>query len=72
MSRDQNARRSHNLITERVEDFKYLVTTLTNQNSVQGQIKGRFKSENACYRWVPNPLSSSFLSKILRLRYREL
>ena len=40
MSRDQNARRSHNIKIdnssfERVEEFKYLGTTWTNQNSIQ-------------------------------------
>jgi hypothetical protein len=40
MSQDQNAEWSHNIETdnssfERVEDFKYLGTTLTNQNSTQ-------------------------------------
>ena len=40
MSRDQNAGGSHNVkINERVEQFKYLGTTLTNQNSIQGEIK---------------------------------
>ena len=39
MSRDQNAGRSHNIKTnnspfERVEQFKYLGTTLTNQNFI--------------------------------------
>ena len=39
MSRDQNARRSHSLridnsTFERVEDFKYLGTNLTHQNSI--------------------------------------
>ena len=39
MSRDQNAGRSHSIKTdnssfERVEEFKYLGTTLTNQNSI--------------------------------------
>jgi len=43
MSRDQNAGRSHNIRIanssfERVEDFKYLETTLTNQNSSQEEI----------------------------------
>jgi len=28
---------------ERVEEFKYLETTLTNQNSIQGEIKSRLK-----------------------------
>ena len=39
MSRDKNAGRSHNMRTdirsfEMVEEFKYLGTTLTNQNSI--------------------------------------
>jgi len=43
MSRDQNAGRSHNIKTddssfERVEQFKYLGTTLTNKNSIQEEI----------------------------------
>jgi hypothetical protein len=46
MSRDQNAGRTHNIKTdnssfERVEEFNYLGTTLTNQNSVQEEIKSR-------------------------------
>jgi hypothetical protein len=31
----------------RVEEFKYLVTALTNQNSIQVEIKSRLKSGNA-------------------------
>ena len=34
---------------ERVEEFKYLGTTLTNQNSIQEEIKCRLKLGNACY-----------------------
>jgi len=32
---------------ERVEEFKYLRTTLTNKNSIQEEIKSRLKLENA-------------------------
>ena len=44
MSRDQNAGRSYsmkidNSSIERVEEFKYLGTTLTNRNSNQEEIK---------------------------------
>jgi hypothetical protein len=44
MSRDQNAGRNHSVKTdnstfERVEEFKYLGTTLTNQNSIPEEIK---------------------------------
>ena len=63
MSRDQNAGRGHsmkidNSPTERVEEFKYLGTTLTNQNSIQEEIKSRLKLGNACYYSVQNRLSS--------------
>jgi hypothetical protein len=33
---------------ERVEEFKYLGMTLTNQNSIQKEIKSRLKLRNAC------------------------
>ena len=44
MSRDQNARQNHmvridNVTFERVEEFKYLGTTLTIQNSIWGRNK---------------------------------
>ena len=69
MSGGQNAGRSHSVKTdntsvERVEQFKYLGTTLTNQNSVQEEIKSRLKSDNACCHSVQNILSSSVLFKI--------
>ena len=59
MSRDQNAGRIHNVRTdnitfERVKEFKYLGTTLTNQNSIAGEIKSRLRSGNACYHSVQN------------------
>jgi len=49
--------------TARAEEFKYLGTTLTNQNSIQEKIKSKLKSGNACYHLVQNLLSSSLLSK---------
>jgi len=51
-----------------VEEFKYLGTTLTNQNSIQEEIKSRLKSGNACYLSVPNLLSFSLLSKNLKIK----
>jgi len=59
ISRDQNAGRSHNIKTdnssfERVEEFKYLGKTLTNQNSIQEEIKSRLKSGNDCYHSLQN------------------
>jgi len=59
MSRDQNAGRIHsmkmdNSSIESVEEFKYLGTNLTHQNSIQEEIKCRLKLGNACYYPVQN------------------
>ena len=43
---------------ERVEEFKYLRITLTNQDSIQDEIKSRLK-----FGQVQNILSSTLLSK---------
>ena len=57
---------------ERVEEFKYLGTTLTNQNSIQEEIKRKLISGVACYRSVQN-LSSSLRSKHLKIKiYRNI
>ena len=78
MSREQTAGLSHtmkvdNSSIERVEEFKYLGTTLTNENSIQEEIKSRLKLENACYHSVQNLLSSSLLSKNLKIKiYRTV
>ena len=61
MSWDQNTGQSHNMKIdnssfERVEDFKYLGTNLTNQNSIQEEIKSRMKWGNAYYHSVQNRL----------------
>ena len=70
-SRDQNAGRTHSMKSdsssfERVDEFKYLGTTLTNKNSIREEIKSRLKSGNACYHSVQILLSSSLLSKNLK------
>jgi hypothetical protein len=58
---------------ERVEEFKHLRTTLKNQNSIQEDIKSRLKLGNACYHSVQNILSSSLLSKNLKIKiYRTI
>ena len=78
MSRDQNAGRTHSMKTdsssfERADEFKYLGTTLTNQNSIQEEIKSRLKSGNACCHLVQNLLSSSLLSKNIKIKiYRTI
>jgi hypothetical protein len=45
-----------------------LGTNLTNQNSIQEEIKSRLKSGNACYHSVQNILSSSLLSKNIQIK----
>ena len=58
---------------ESVEEFKYLGTTLTDQNSFQEEIKNRLKLVNACYYSVQNLLSSRLLSKNINIKiYRTI
>ena len=48
-------------------------TTLTNQNSIQEEIKSILKEGNACYHSVQNLLSSSLLSKNIKIKiYRTI
>jgi hypothetical protein len=59
MSWDQNAGRNHSIKIdnnsfERVEEFRYSETTLTNQNSIQEEVKSRLKPGNACHYSVQN------------------
>jgi len=50
-----------------MEQLRYLGTNLTNQNSIQEEIKSTVNSVNACYHSVQNLLSSSVLSKNLKI-----
>ena len=78
MSREGNAGRGHNVkidnsAIERMEEFKYLGVTLTDQNSIQEEIKSRLKLGNVCYHSVQNLLSSRLLSKNLKIKiYRTI
>jgi ribosomal protein S2 len=70
LSRHQNAEQSYdikiaNRCLENVAKFRYLGTTITNQNLIQEEIKRRLNSGNACYHLVQNPLSSRLPSKNL-------
>jgi hypothetical protein len=74
MSRDQNGRQSSNIKTgntsfETVEQFKYFGTKLKKQNYIhEEEIKSGLKSGNAFYHSVQNILSSSLISKNVKIK----
>jgi hypothetical protein len=78
LSRHQNVGQNRDIkIANRsfviVSQFRYLQTTVTNQNLIQEEIKRRLNSGNACYHSVENLLSSRLLSKNLKIRiYRTI
>jgi hypothetical protein len=51
-----------------VSQFKYLGTTVTNQNWIQEKIKRRLNSDNDYYNSGQKPLSSRLPSKNLKIR----
>ena len=53
---------------EKVETFKYLGSLVTNQNSIQEEIKCRLKAGNSCYYSVQTLLSSRLVSKNLKIK----
>jgi hypothetical protein len=62
-----------NISFEMFEPFKHLGSTLTNQNSIQEEIKSRLNSGNACYHSAQNLLSSSLSSKNIKIKiYRNI
>ena len=72
MSEDQKAGQIHYIKTdnrrfERVEQFKYLGTTVMNQICIQEEMKGRLKSGIVCCHSLQNLLSSSLPSKNIKL-----
>jgi hypothetical protein len=63
MSRLTNSEQNQNIRIanesfENVATFKYLGTTLTNENDIHDEIRSRLNSGNACYYSVQNLLSS--------------
>jgi hypothetical protein len=78
LSGHQNAWQNHdikiaNRCFENVSQFRYLETTITNQNLIQEEIKRSVNSDEACYHSVKNLLSSRLLSKNIKIRiYRTV
>ena len=76
MSRVQNAGQSHSIKTdntsfEREEEFKFLGTTLTNQNSIQEDNHSTLQLGNVCCHLVKNLLSSSLISKFIKIKIKR-
>jgi ribosomal protein S2 len=74
LSRHQNAGQNHdikiaNRCFENVAQFRYLGTTITNQNLIQEEIKRRLNLDKACYHSVENLLPFCLLCRIIHLKY---
>jgi hypothetical protein len=70
--RHQNVGQNRDIIIanrsfENVSQFRYLGTTVTNQNLIHEEVTGTMNSGNACYHSVRNLLSSRLLSKNLKI-----
>jgi hypothetical protein len=59
---NQNIRKANESF-ENMAKFKYLGTTLINQNDIRDEVKSRLNSGNASYHSVRNLLSCRLLSK---------
>ena len=53
---------------EKVKTFKYLGCLVENQNSIQEEVKYRFKAGNSCYYSVQTLLSSRLLFKNFKIK----
>jgi hypothetical protein len=73
LCRHENAGQNHDIkiadgCFENVPQFKYLGTTVINQNLIQEEIKRRLNSDNAYHRSVQKLLPSRLLSENIKIR----
>jgi hypothetical protein len=73
MSHSRRIGQKHSITTanrsfEDVAKFKYLGTTLTDQNCMHEEISGRLNSENVCYHSVQSLLSSYLLCMNIKIK----
>jgi hypothetical protein len=66
-------RQNHNIkianrFFENVAQFRYMGTTVTNQNLIQEEIKRRLNSGNGCYHLVQNLFSPRLLSTNVKIK----
>ena len=61
---DEISVRIDNSTFEGVDEFKYLGTMLTNQNSTQEEIKSRLRLGNACYHSVQTFVFQAAIQKL--------
>jgi hypothetical protein len=68
----QNIRTANGSI-QNMATFKYLWTTLTDQNDIHDEVKSRLNSGNACCHSMQNLLSSRLISSNLKIKiYKTL
>jgi hypothetical protein len=77
MPHHQNAGQNHNLLIidisfENGAKFKHLGMTITHQNCIPEEIKGRSNSGNTCYHSVQNLLSSHLPPKNLKIKIYKI